>query len=391
MKKTLLTLLSDQVVPSALFISSLAERGDDVFVITTQKMKDKSKISDLGKSLHGTHVIREIIVQNEDSISEVSKFLDAIRWQEYDTAFVDLTLGTKIMSLAVHSYFRRFDELYSRPRVSFFYQPAGKNCIKRIDADDVINPRLLSLDEYLSACGITAINRQEACIAAPEITRAVMSEYSERWDNAGKLFRKLRNAKKPKLSPDKSIPLREGEMPQIILQDGAEWCPTAEELHLMQCFCSAAHFDIGFITKKQIEYLSGGWLEEWFYHKVLETMPELGPEQIALSLHIKTRAGLENELDVALVNHRNAFRHAECKTSLESDQSGSSFLIETLYKQSAIRKNFGLTSSSIIVTIDKIKGKNALDRAQDLDLKIIHHEIIYDEDALKRELVAWLK
>lgn len=391
MKKTLLTLLSDQVVPSALFISSLAEVGDDVFVVTTQKMKDKGKINDLEESLGRKWKIREIVVQNEDSVSELSSHLDTIRWIEYDTAFIDLTLGTKIMSLAVHSYFRRFDELYTRPRVSFFYQPAGKNCIKRIDADDAVDPRLLSLDEYLSACGITAINRQEACIAAAETTSAIMLEYPERWGNAGKLFRKLRNARKPKLSSDKSISLREGEMPQIVLQDGAEWCPTAEELHLIQDFCSAAHFDIGSITKKQIEYLSGGWLEEWFYHKALETMPELGPEQIALSLHIKTRAGLENELDVALINHRNAFRYAECKTSLESDQSGASFLVDTLYKQAAIRRNFGLTSSPIIVTIDKIKRNNALSRAQDLDLKIIHHDIIYDEDALKLELAACLK
>jgi len=119
-------------------------------------------------------------------------------------------------------------------------------------------------------------------------------------------------------------------------------------------------------------------------------MPDLVPSQVALNLHLSTATAAENELDVALVNSRNAFRYAECKTSLESDESGASLLIEILYKQAAIRKNFGLTSSALLVTVDKITKSSSLGRARDLDLKIIDHDILYNEYDLRRELVAHL-
>ena len=390
MKTSLLTLLSDQVVPSVLFISSLAEIGDDVFVVTTQKMKDNGKINDLGESLGRKWKIREIVVQNEDSISELSSHLDMIRWIEYDAAYIDLTLGTKIMSLAVHSYFSRFGELYGKPTINFYYQPVGKNQLKKIDTNEVINPPLLTLNEYLAAYGITASNQQEKCLVPAQTTNAVLLQYNERWREASRLFRILRNANKPKWHSDRLIPLGSETFPTIIKETGEEWHPSENELQLMHEFCKAAGFDIDGITRKHIEYLSGGWLEEWFYNKVKEIMPELSAEQIALSLKIKTKTGVENELDVALVNTQNAFRYAECKTSLTDERSGHSFIVETLYKQSAIRKNFGLSAAPIIVTVDEMKD-SSIKRAKDLDIRIISFDDIHNEDGLKQKLIEYLK
>jgi hypothetical protein len=204
------------------------------------------------------------------------------------------------------------------------------------------------------------------------------------------LFRILRNANKPKWHSDRLIPLGSETFPTIIKETGEEWHPSENELQLMHEFCKAAGFDIDGITRKHIEYLSGGWLEEWFYNKVKEIMPELSAEQIALSLKIKTKTGVENELDVALVNTQNAFRYAECKTSLTDERSGHSFIVETLYKQSAIRKNFGLSAAPIIVTVDEMKD-SSIKRAKDLDIRIISFDDIHNEDGLKQKLIEYLK
>ena len=99
---------------------------------------------------------------------------------------------------------------------------------------------------------------------------------------------------------------------------------------------------------EEINYLTGGWFEEYGYNLIREHI-QLNNDRIGLNVQI-SHAGTQNEFDVMFV-HENVLYVIECKTALKDD--GRNLLNDTLYKLSALKKDFGLIVRGYLFTLDK--------------------------------------
>ncbi len=394
MKKSLVSLLSDQVIPCTLFCRQYADFGDDLFIVTSDKMNNLGKLEDLKHSLSATGIkvnLRPLIIKSEESLEEVTSVLKTVPWSQYRKIIVDVTLGNKIMSLATYSFFYELDKNAMRRKIEILYQPIAKNHIVNLCTNCTENLEAISIEDYLLAYGIKIESRQGKYVGEIGKTQAFFSEYLNKWKNTTTLFRKLRNAKKPEFASNKGTSISQESLTTVMFSQTEQRKPTAYEIGKMRECCEATGFDPDNITKRHIEYLSGGWFEEWFHHKIIEIFPKLKEDQVALSLHIETKIGVKNELDIALVSDTNAFLYVECKTSLESDEkSKERILVETLYKQSSIKNNFGLKASPLLATMDSVSKNSDLQRAKNLGIRLVDRDIIGNDDKLKAELTEWL-
>jgi hypothetical protein len=110
--------------------------------------------------------------------------------------------------------------------------------------------------------------------------------------------------------------------------------------------------DFGFVsehpdhlTPKEIDYLTGGWFEEWVYYTLLALVH---PQQIALGVRI-SRPGSQhnNELDVVFIKANTLFV-VECKTGVATDHMFN----EIVYKVSALKEVIlGMACQSYIFTL----------------------------------------
>ena len=98
------------------------------------------------------------------------------------------------------------------------------------------------------------------------------------------------------------------------------------------------------IDKSEINYLTGGWLEEFCFVKVSELVGQ-GIDDAVIGLQIKNRMGRDNEFDI-MFTRNNALYFIECK-SLDQNKDKRT---DALYKIGALQKDLGLKIKSFLVT-----------------------------------------
>ncbi|MDR0682459.1 MAG: DUF1887 family protein [Dysgonamonadaceae bacterium] len=148
----LVSLISDHLLPNYLFIKEMEGKYDDLLFVTTEKMH----IADIGARLEKAlgvekGSIRRIIVSEEDLNKTVGK-LESIPFADDERFIVNLTCGTKIMSIGVYNFFSRFES-------SFYYIPIGKNKIENVGtSEDIPLNYRVNLHEYLTLYGLRYTN-----------------------------------------------------------------------------------------------------------------------------------------------------------------------------------------------------------------------------------------
>ena len=159
MARIIVSLLSEHPIPNILFIKEMG--FDKLLFLTTKEMKLKNvfenTLSALG--INEAKNIIQLLVPNDD-FQEIYLKLGSLLNSERnfifpnDEIFVNLTGGTKIMSLAVYGFFRDYR------KVKIVYLPIGKNLYKQIiplESRDYPLKSRLGLKEYLTAYGYEII------------------------------------------------------------------------------------------------------------------------------------------------------------------------------------------------------------------------------------------
>ncbi|GBE54827.1 hypothetical protein BMS3Bbin15_00988 [archaeon BMS3Bbin15] len=154
-------------------------------------------------------------------------------------------------------------------------------------------------------------------------------------------------------------------------------------------FLEKIKFDIekeGSINKKDINYLTGGWLEEYGYNLVRGYI-QLDDDKIGLNVHI-SHDKTQNEFDVMFI-HENILYVIECKTALKDGEKN--LLNDTLYKLSALKKDFGLNAEGYLFTLDDklrdSKGeikKDYENRSKLLGVTLVDRAILSDREELNK-------
>ncbi len=312
MNTILVSIISDQTIPNLLIIKELTGQYDDQVFISTKKMEETGKSIWIEKAagLQAGSVQR--IVVDENNWNDVEKKLIGHPWPQNSRFLVNLTGGTKVMTLAIYEFF-------SKPGNRIIYAPIGRNSSEELypsksSSTAPINTRI-TVSEYLTAHGVRFIHK-----------KLVKKPYNE----LKTIYKKFKNKGYDIQTLNEGYP--------------NEWK----------------------------NYFTGEWFEEYLYFRIKHELNL--PDSFILTgvelMHFdeaRTR-GNDQELDVVFV-FNNELYLIEAKVSLGKPPVKKEVIHQVMFKLSAINKNFGLRSHASIVTLADIHERSENFR-NDLDRKI---------------------
>jgi len=360
MGNILVSLISDQAIPN---LEMIKEKPVDAYLfILTEQMKEKLGWLKEAAGLKDSSIIQELIV-DAFSFEDIDKKLSAIVSDDHHY-LVNLTCGTKIMSLAVSDFFKDMD-------CELFYIPGKNDSYVRI-FPGIKKPYIsfktkITLEEYVLAYGFT-IRHKSKLLTSPEQTEKVFNYFLNHFNHekdgeALKILRKKREDRKsfPHFGDDFEVP---GFLTRL------QFIPENPD-HL---------------TKNEIKYLTGEWFEDYVY-SLVKNKYQLSDEEIGVGWQLqKGENNTPNEFDVLYIKDKK-LNIIECKTSVML--SGTSFkkniITETIYKVDSLRNNLGLFAKTNIFTLSDLNESDAsirssIDRAKEYKITICGKADFQDEN-----------
>ncbi len=365
MSKILVNIVSDQTFPNIIFIKILENEQDNFdqyWFVTTEYIETKNRSNWIIATCEiPSGKVKKILVRKDDLNnikSELEKKVNDIPNAEY---IVNITGGTKIMSLGTYLIFNSLTE-------EIYYTPEGTSFIN-INNETIKPSYSLSISEYLLGYGIN--------FQAQKVTRSLdeckdFYTYFISDDSDPKTISTLRQKKyRKKGLIFNAIDGKLSENLKKLINCSGFKQETSEKLN-----------------KKEVQFLTGGWFEDYVYHKIKDTL-NLEESSILSGIHIKKSDSTnENEIDIMVIKN-NKLIVIECKTSMVSKEKEgkiTNLFNETVYKSSALRQNFGLLVSSYIFTLEDLSDPNLKERARILGVKIVDKNILMSESAFKDEI-----
>ena len=354
MSRILVSIVSQQTVPNVLFIKEMKEIDKYLF-ITTEKMEDDHKRETIINACKDSVKNNSsYIIAKEDSIidlqDKLKDYTDA-ETADDDVFIVNLTGGTKLMSIGAFDFFRKKES-------QIFYLPLGTNMYRKISPD--VKHRefelhcRLNLDDYLKANGIIVLRKGSGLDFDIEVTKKMFALFEsgsiqnhilalrvlkEKTKNNPKWYKKHR---KKSVSDFRGL----GE-----LLDALNW-------------------DIDEVEKREIQYLRGTWFEEYIYYFCKRNFPS---DMIGLNYELDIGQHVNNEFDI-LFMHENCLYIIEAKTNLRGANNVNK-INDIIYKAAALNKGFGLSCKSYLFHLDKDYEQERgfqrnLERAKIMGLKV---------------------
>lgn len=367
MSKTIVNIITeDNPVPAYLFIKEKYEDGDKLMYISAKDTEDDlDALSELF-NVPATH-IEEIVLKNDMDEFTYEKICRTVlgHLKPGVSYCVNLAGGTRYMALAVQQVFERFG-------AEFYYVQVEENMmVKSIfdnsinDDDDYFYPirHRMKIGEYLRAHEIDHNLREgnhqpirsemQARIVFDLFARQELSRHDH--DTLEQLRTYYRNRRR--------VDINSLEM----CSDDKQAVP----------YLSDFLEHIGFVPKvskylykDELEYLTGGWFEEYVYYFVQRYIK---PQDLALGVEI-SRGNLrhKNELDVVFTKGNKLFV-IECKTGVQTER----LFNEIVYKVCAIREALlGVSCYSYIFSL-KRDDTDVLKRiADNMDITFVDYNIL---------------
>lgn len=304
----LISLLSDHLIPNYLFIKEMEGKYDKLLFISTPKMTLNGKPWAMEQTLGLSKGSVPCIEASEENFEGLKQLLTEQGFSETDNYILNLTGGTKVMSVAVYDFFKDY-------QAEFYYIPIGKNTIRNLATTEEQQLYYrVNLKEYFSLY-------QLHFEANNSITEEVVSPIQ--------LFKKYKKAK-----------FNRHRVPEILKAHEAE--------------------------PKFRFYYGGGWFEEYIYLRVKEEL-SIADGYIVKSAKVfrQNSNANDNEIDLMFVKD-NKLSVVECKLSLNREPGANYRVsIETyLYKLAAIAKDFGLIVDSYFFTLHDIMNDKIINQEQ---------------------------
>jgi len=330
MKSAIISIVSEQTIPNVLFIKEKQQLVEFFLFITTPGMESNTKTDAIIRACHLPVSKTSRIIVDETKPAEMSQLIK--EWIDFKFStfhlFVNLTGGTKLMTLAIHSLLKEYN-------ASFWYLPIGLNTISEVrdDFTETLTAikHQLSLHEYLKANGLQ-YSVKVGMVYTPESCSIIFNEWRKH---------------------------------HFVLE----------------------HFPLQLADKLtglalEPQNAPGEWFEEYVFFN-LRNILHLSKGKIAASVMIFSdeQSPLhDNEYDVMWV-HDNTLHVAECKVSLGSKPRAK--LDNVMYKLGAINKLFGLKTYSHIFTLANLrKMEGSLSPDLTRRLKILNINELNDKSTI---------
>lgn len=301
MNKTyLVSILSQHLIPNFLLIKEFEGRYDELIFITTETIIKYERHHYLEQALGLEKDTVRCVIITEDNHVKNKAILKEQQFNANDTFLINLTGGTKMMSLSIYDLFQNLSS-----QAFFYYLPVGKNTVCALDSEEASAIKYrLSIKSYFELYGITA-----------DYNKPIVHSF----ETPNQLFHRFRKVKFNRHELDDIKYAQEQETPE------------------MKAF------------------YSGGWFEEYCFY-LLKKKYNLNDEQIATSVNIyrNDSDSSDNEIDIVMILNNELYVF-ECKVGLYGYKEQTKDIIEKyLYKLAAISKDYGLQVKSYLYTLHYI-------------------------------------
>lgn len=294
----LISVLSDYLQPNFLLIREFSERYDKLVFVTTNYTEEKSKALHLCNALGIKPCDVEMLSlgKEEDNYDGISEILRKRNFPNSNHYILNLTGGTKIITLSVYDHFARgnYDS-------EFYYVPDRKSIIKSIsptrEPDSIIKYRMC-LREYFCLLGLKFVGDNNL-FKTELATNNLYAKYKSKHYNK-------------------------------------YWVPELRDCQQLT-------------TPDKKRYFGGEWFEEYCFSRLKRELA-IPDDCIIKSAKIFRNSPDEqnNEADVMFVKDNQLYLF-ECKV-VKTDWT-SSHIEPYLYKLSAITKNYGLRVNTYLLTL----------------------------------------
>ena len=379
MAKTLVNIITeDNPIPAFLFIKEKYEVGDRLMYISAKDTEeDLDALSELF-NVPATHIDEIVLKHDIDEFTYEKICRTVVTRLNHETHYcVNLAGGTRYMSLAIQQVFEDFN-------TEFFYVQVEDNLIVKSLFDDSIYNNddyffpisyRMTIAEYLRA---HEIQNDLANHDHNPIRSEKEAEY---------IFKLFTQEKLSRLDYETMELLRvhyRGKKKINIKNTEEQEKPRYPKIPNLTGFL----YDMGFVPenkgvllKSEIEYLTGGWFEEYVYYLVKKYIK---PQDLALGVHI-SRQGIKhnNELDVVFTKGNKLFV-IECKTGVQTER----LFNEIVYKLCAISEALlGVSCFSYIFSL-KHDESDVLKRiADNMGISFVDHDILTNPRKLRLAMV----
>ena len=377
MKHIHIALVSDQTIPNILAIHSL--RPDRIVFVSTARMQEKKTTDAIISALRvngidyaGRHRVELV---NQDSFDDCERKIKAIAaGLDGERVTVNLTCGTKVMSMAAFSVFRNTG-------ARLIYTPIPRNEYIVIDenpATEPVHPLPLRLDvrSYITAYGVRISNMQEAEVLKERARRGrefsgwIVRNYTE--------VENLLCAFCAELN-------RFDARNQANFNFSMNYQPrTKAESELLGRLGLRGGRIEKRLNRLETGFLTGDWLSDYCY----DELRKLGVDDCVTGVELIDKNGNPNEFDVMFTKD-NALYIVECKTLKQKGDKGA----DILYKLSALHDSFGLRVRSFLVSTSREqildRRKNTIKDHVQRRARQCGAEVIHPDDIL--EFGAWIR
>ena len=385
--KIMVCLISDQHIPNLLTVHKVMP--ELLILVVTPEMERKNAASNFMNALNigGLGYLQKedrndiFHLEDENSMPSALKVFQDVT-SKYPEAewFINITGGTKLMSIAAFEFFK------DRSNCTMLYVPIndqtkalkfiGKKQGNSVDEENAATQlkelsianeteplgHEVSIGQFLAGYGFELV---KGALEVKENEKLALewfetSVYLVAYHNNKDVIEFLRHV--TEISNK-----RNGRKNGLNLQDSDKIDLKDEGLieNLTKIFPSTGIKDskiTGHLKAKEVEFLTGGWLEVFVWALLSKHSDELGIREVHLNLEIGSKGSIKprpkNEWDVTFMQDQ-SLCFIECKTGIQKKKKGE----DILYKVEAIKKHLGalrvksyLATTSPIV-IDKNTGK----------------------------------
>lgn len=343
MSKTIVNIIDkSNPLPAYLFTKEYYEENDELLFISTAEEADCIDL--LAKQLEvNESLVKRIIIKRYQDNLLYERICRTIKdkLENNKQYYLNLAGGNRYMTLSVQHVFEDFNTLF------FYTQTRENQIVKTIfdnsiyDDDDEVFPikHRMSLKEYFGLYGLESdVDEPRKQVKEIAFSQHLFTMFSQGLLGHGDY--EVMDILREKYRNWKFLVISEVENPH------KEYMTSIPNLGKFLDYIGFVPERKGSLQSYEIEYLTGGWFEEYVYFLIKEV---LQPDDIAMGIHISN--GIikhNNELDVCFMKANKLFV-IECKTGVSSE----SYFNEIVYKVCALKEVLLGTSNSYIFSLKK--------------------------------------
>ncbi|MCC5943481.1 MAG: DUF1887 family protein [Bernardetiaceae bacterium] len=332
-RKVLVSLVSAQTIPNVQLIKEFDKSVDAFLFISTSGMEksgNRQWIID-ATGMPEEKVLQPIIV-DAHSFDDIENSLAEAELSDDDEFIVNITGGTKVMSISIFEYFKNLkSEIY-------YITGSGNEYIKVFPGrrkQALQLQEFISLKEYLVSYGFELQKANNTLYKPIDFTKKFFQYFTtEISEDEKSILNELRNFRSKNLSTAK------------------------ENIEGLEKFLNKIDFQpkkLEKLDKYECRYLSGDWFEEYIFNRVKSEL-ELEDDKIGIGYSL-VKQNVPNEFDVLFV-YNNRIYTIECKTSIFDKDATTgierSIIGSVIYKSDSLQKDFGLFANTSIFTLSPV-------------------------------------